>query len=90
MFYDYNEVKKCFIGKYDKNKSKEENCKKFLFAVQSFNTDKYKKNLIHTVEAMETFIDDGGNRNKAKRKRSKTPKKMFCVCRSFSFLLFSF
>ena len=78
MFYDYNKCKDCFTGTYEENDSKEENQNKFQFSNQSFDTfhTKHKKNLLKTVEAMEQFIDEGGNRNKPRRKkRSKTPKR---------------
>ena len=89
MFYDNPECRKCFTGKHDKNKTREENRKEFQYSHQSFDSFHYKKSFIKTVQAMETFIEEGGNRNKPtttkkvktrprhlndEKKRSKTPR----------------
>ena len=76
IFYDYNKVKECFTGAYDKTKPKVENNREFKFCQQPFDTYDTKKNLLKTVKAMEEFIDEGGNRGKPKKKRSKTPKRL--------------
>jgi hypothetical protein len=76
IFYDYNKVKECFLGSYDKTKLKVENNREFKFCQQPFDTSDTKKNLLETIKTMEKFIDDGGNRSKPKKKRSKTPKRL--------------
>jgi hypothetical protein len=76
IFYDHNKVRECFTGTYDKTKSKAENDKQFKYCEQPFDTYDTKKNLLKTVKAMEEFIDEGGNRGKPKKKRSKTPKRL--------------